>query len=259
MTNKKRRAFLKSTAAWAAALGLSGAKGAANATNESQGRPPLDDRMRRAMEQDARAVTELYSTKPVRVVHGPREYVVPANYFSPKGKSNKDIFDTEAAGYFGFVLFLPEYGGYTQDNWRDPFDRRRVQVIEVKNVSIELRQRPNKAAYGEQHAQFENVKRGIEAEPFLHIYDLVGYRPKNSRVDAVWTGTRSNGEFFFFRSHLAPGDPSRGVNTWPFCNVRYYSEQEDLYVSYRYSNDHLAKWREIDDAIWAKLRSWRVK
>jgi len=229
------------------------------AMNESQ--PQVSESVRRGIEKDAKDVARLYSTKPIRVIHGPRQYVIPVNYFSPKGKDNSDVFDagTTKSNYFGFFLFLPEYGGYTQDNWRDQLDRRRIQVIQVKDVGAERKQSVNKAGYGEPHAQFENVKRGLEGQPSFHVYDLVGYRPRNSRVDAVWVGTRSNGEFFYFRSHLAPGDPPRKDGVFPFCDVRYFSEKEDLYIHYRYSNDHLAKWREIDDAIWTKLRSWRVK
>ena len=73
----------------------------------------------------------------------------------------------------------------------------------------------------------------------------------------TWTGTRSNGEFLFFTCTLAPGDIAEPA-TYPLCDVRYYSDLEDLYVSYRYSNDHLDKWREIDDAVWRKLHEWEV-
>jgi hypothetical protein len=164
-------------------------------------------------------------------------------------------------------MFLPNYGGYTKDNWRDKFDRRLIEVAQVSAVDKSRivvftdghSERISPAAYGEPKAQFQNIRDGLEDRPTLHAYGLDGYRPKGSNVDVVWVGARSNGEFFFFRCPLAPGDPPQPGIPTPHCDVRYYSEKDDLYIAYRYSNDYLAKWREIDDAIWQKLNGWRTK
>ena len=80
----------------------------------------LQERMRRATEGEAERVNRLYSVKPVRVVVGSKQWTIPANYFGPKGAERPDTFVADK--YFGFVLFLPDYGGYTRENWRDPFD-----------------------------------------------------------------------------------------------------------------------------------------
>jgi hypothetical protein len=45
----------------------------------------------------------------------------------------------------------------------------------------------------------------------------------------------------------------------PSCQAQYYSAAEDLHIVYRYSQHHLPQWREIDDAIWAKLHKWEVE
>jgi hypothetical protein len=163
-------------------------------------------------------------------------------------------------------MFLPDFSGYTKDNWQDKFDRRLIQVIRVNMV--DKRQVVVKggkvepispAAYGEPKAQFENTRPLLEATPSVSAYGLQGYRPRGSTSHVTWTGTRPNGEFFFFRSTLAPGDaPKAGIPN-PLCDVRYYSEIEDLFIVYRYSNDNLPIWREIDDAVWTKLHAWRVK
>ena len=222
--------------------------------------------MQRAEEEETKQVRLLYSTKPVRVSLGKREYIIPANYFGPKEKDGRDTYDAGAAGYFGFVLFLPEYGGYTTDNWRDKFDRRLIEVLDVKTVDKNEMvfhpdrgyERVNPAGYGDPTARFQNARPGLEDRPSIQAYGLQGFRPKGSNAGVTWTGKRGNGEFVFFRCHLAPGDQQQ-AGTHPLCDVRYFSEQEDLFIAYRYSNDHLPKWREIDDAVWAKLRQWEVR
>jgi len=235
--------------------------------SEAESQLRFEEKGLRALEQETRAVELQYSTKTIRVILGAREYTVPANYFGPKERNTSDTFDAGKVGYFGFRIFLPDYGGYTKENWRDKFDRRLIEIVQVKLVdkSAIVRfsdghtERINPAGYGEPKAQFQNARRGLEGKPSFHAYGLEGYRPKYSRVNVTWTGTRSNGEFFFFRCNLAPGDRTQVGILEPHCDVRYYSEKEDLFIAYRYSNDHLDKWREIDDAIWAKIHSWRMK
>ncbi|HMH16858.1 MAG TPA: hypothetical protein VK572_01810 [Burkholderiales bacterium] len=225
--------MLKKLRNWVALIGLLGFEEVWSQMSEFQLQEQFKEKMRRAVELDTQAVEQLYSTKQVRVILGAREYVIPANHFGPKEKDGLDTFDAGKVGYFGFFLFLPDYSGYTKKNWRDKFDPRLVKVLQIKMVdknetvfNSELGyQRVNPAGYGEPKAQFQNARRGLEDKPSLRAHGLEGYRPKYGTSDVTWTGTRSNGEFFFFTSHLAPGEAPK-PGTYPFCDVRYYSEKE---------------------------------
>jgi len=221
--------------------------------------------MRIAQEEDAREVDRLYSTRLVPFRVGKHCYAVPANYFGPKDFRDEPQRPWE---YFGFLLFLPDFGGYTKENWLDPFDRRRIDIVEVKTVDkvaignfTDGSRRPLDLNRFDPRVQFERIK-PLQEEASIQLYGLTVYRNKGggNTPGAVWTGYRSNGEFFWFRTSLAPGESKR--NGWPpnpLCDVRYYSEKEDLSISYHYSMDHLAMWREIDDAIWSKINGWRVR
>jgi hypothetical protein len=222
------------------------------------------ERMRRATEEDAKEVERLYSTRPIRFILGPHTYEIPANYFGPK--DFRDWPQTPNVEAFGFFLFLPDYIGYTKENWRDRFDRRRIDVLELTTVQkIEMgnftdgTRRWLSPDRFDPRVQFENI-RSLQEEASLRLYGLTMYRNKGggNTPGAVWTGTRSNGEFFWFRTSLAANEAKRdGWPPNPSCTVRYYSEKEDLRIAYHYSQDHLAKWREIDDAIWVKIHQWR--
>src|SRR5439155_110639 len=96
-------------------------------TSQPQSQLQFEEQERRALEQETRAVDLQYSTKPIRVILGVREYMIPANYFGSKGRDTRDVFDAGKTGY-GFRLFLPDYGGYTNENWRDKFDRRLIEI-----------------------------------------------------------------------------------------------------------------------------------
>lgn len=210
--------------------------------------------MKQAEKEAEREVEELYSTKPKRVFMAGREYVIPANYFGAKQKDEPDTFHASDEGGFGFFLFLPEYGGHTKENWRDPFDPRLITIVLVRpNI------RGDGKGRGDNLRGFNSLRFLMEDKPSFKLYGLQGYRRKGKADGAFWAGTRSNDEFFFFKSDLAPGEPTKPGIINPLCDVRYYSDKEDLYIVYRYSQKHIAKWREIDDAIWAKLHGWQVK
>jgi hypothetical protein len=223
--------------------------------------------MRRIEEQEAKQVELLYSTKPKRIILANREYRIPSNFFGPKERDEPNTCDANERG-FGFYLFLPDCSGYTRENWRDPFDARLITVVNVRTVDKKAMvpmtdgklQPIRPEGYGEPRAAFRNYRALLESNPTYRAYGLDGYRLKNAGPESsvTWVGTRSNGEFFFFDSTLPPDVPAPS-GSYPSCQVRYYSEQEDLHVVYRYAEANLDKWREIDDAIWIKLKTWRVK
>jgi hypothetical protein len=217
------------------------------------------------MEEEAKSVELLYSTKPKRVFLGKREYRIPANYFGPKQRDESDTLRVGDSG-FGFFLFLPDFGGYTKENWRNQFDSRLIYVVQVREAdkSRMIRQRDgtyraiHPSAYGDAVAAFENRRPRLEQLPSFKLHGLEGYQYKGrSTQQIIWTGTRSSGEFFFLECSAVPGETERPGAVFPLCQTRYYSDKEDLRIAYRYPREHLAKWREIDDAIWAKLRSWQ--
>jgi hypothetical protein len=227
----------------------------------------LDDaraRVQRGREIEAQKVQRLYSTKVVRVRLGSEAYAIPVNYFSPKGAEIADRIDTKS---IGFVLFLPDFSGYTKENWRDRFDVNRIDVVTIRRLEsgdkINVgpgRDEPDYVTnYGDPVGGFKNLRHLYEEKPSFSLYGLEGYRPKNGTHAVLWTGVRSNGEFFFFTATVAPDSVPGPGELNPLCDVRYYSNREKLFVAYTYSQTYLPQWREIDDAIWRRLNEWRVK
>ncbi len=266
--DQRKRAILKAASALYAWLGMRQVvQGGDDMTMDIKRRKKWDKEMRTAEDQDALEVELLYSTKLIHFRMAGHEYQVPANYFTPKWED--DGTGNDVSNGFGFFLFLPNYEGYTKTNWRDPFDARLIQVLQVSPVDKEAtttytdgtRGKTPPESYGEPDARFRNIRRSLEDKPTYNLYGLEGFRRRNSREDSViWTGKRSNGEFFYFKSSFSPNTAQerQGLPN-PLCETQYYSAQEDLFIAYHYSQAHLEKWREIDDAIWKKIYEWRVK
>lgn len=235
--------------------------------SESDRQSRAIETQRQADEQDVQEVEKLFSTKQIRVRLKSREWAIPANYFSPKGKDDPDTLDVEV---LAFRMFLPKYEGFDKNNWRKGwFDHNRINVLQLKIVDKELMvplsgggsEKITPANYGEPRAQFENTKHSLERTPTFEMYGLNGYRRINYPhiKNITWTGRRSNGEFLFFVSSLPPDEMQSHGSDDAMCLVRYYSEREDLYIAYNYFQEHIEKWRDIDGAIWTKLREWKAK
>jgi hypothetical protein len=252
-------------------LDLRGTAKASSSTEFKQAQKAISDaefkqQMKAAHKMDEEEVNQHYSTKPVNVKLSLREYVVPANFLGPKRRDEPNTILAQKNG-FGFVMFLPEFGGYTKENWRDPFDQRRIDVIQVNEVDKRLMvphidgsmRRITPASYGDSKARFEEHKKSLADAPAFRMYGLEGYRWKSQHLTGVtWVGARKNGEFFYFECSGEPNVAPR-KDTNDLCQPRYYSEAEDLFVIYRYAQSNLSQWKEIDEAVWQNLRSWRVK
>jgi len=261
MHNQSKRLFVRRVAGWLALAGITNAQGSSTAFFS-----PTADGMKSALDRDAAEVDRLYSEKPIVVRVGAQEYRLPRNYLTPRGAREPD---SATYRYLAFYLFFPGYNGFTKENWREvPFGESLIDVVEVQPVDKTAvtrttegkEQRATPASYGEPRARFENLRRSLERTPSLRMFNLDGYRAINARsVKSVhWVGTRPNGEFFFFKSSSAPGeDLPLGVQ-YPMCDVRYYSEKEDLFIMYRYKQKQIEHWREIDAAVWQKIKAWRT-
>jgi hypothetical protein len=211
------------------------------------------------------------STKPIKIKlkDSDRVFAIPRNYFSPREANEPDEEELE---YFGFTLFLPTFEGYTTETAKfyapehfppikgekyfESIYVLRVEMVEKfdrrngKNTPLP----PN--AWGDPMAMLQAVSKGqnlIREEYGLKCYGKRSWEGKGNRFPCI--GTRSNGEFIFMWS---PDPPELSGLPWN-CDVIYYSAQEDLYINYQYSRRHIAKWREIDDAVWAKIKAWRVR
>jgi hypothetical protein len=205
-----------------------------------------------------------FSEKPVSVQLPTQAFLIPRNYFTPFGKSNRDVSKLDA---FGFNLFLPFFEGYTLDNLNyypqqsgrggdhiaitTVAERSKYQLKDGERVEFKPHQ------WGEPNALFELfMSSGYQLAHEDHGLKCYGVRAATGVFyNTLCKGVRSNGELLVMHTSEEVGE-GKSVSR---CTVRYYSEKEQLYIQYNFSRDKLHLWKAIDDAIWAKLHSWRVR
>lgn len=200
-----------------------------------------------ADKEDQRIVDEKFAINKVRITLRDAEFASPANYMTPKGK---EVPSSIAANFLTFVLFMPDFDGFTRTNWREGwFNRNRIDVIEAGGSN--RHRTPERI--------LEVMKPMLAQSPLQDVAGLAGYKRRNPKVGAVtWVGHRQNGELVVLDTTSLPGEPTL-PDTYPLCKVQYFRRAKSMFLAYNYSLEHLASWERIDDAIWAKLSEWQVK
>jgi hypothetical protein len=183
-----------------------------------------------------------YSTAPVQVTLEGHEYVIPMHYLTPFGNRP----GKSAPKYVTVAVFLPDFVGYREDNYRDPFDKRKITVFWG-------------GAFGgsSPEAQLANLTKhlGVQRDPQADRHGLEGYRGKQ-HYEKWFAGRRQDGERVVFRCRYEAPDKAV-VN--PLCDTRYPNARNGYGLAYRFSAEHLPKWREIDERINALIMSWRTR
>jgi hypothetical protein len=204
-----------------------------------------------------------YTTAPVRVQIRDRVYEVPDNYYTMVGRARFKRFLVPGAdryeipepsqGLGQLHFFWPDFGGFTLDNWYEPFDKRMITYAVFAVLAPDAMMKTT-AEVLEHLKQFGLIER----EPSAELHGLRGYRRSNQR-QFVWVGERATGEVFAMSS-FHPGEPDAfAALPNPQCDVRLYEAATREDVVYRYSLDLFAHWREIDTRTRATISAWRVK
>lgn len=201
------------------------------------------------------------STKPIKIIMPTAMFLVPRNHFSPRNKNDADEHKLDD---FGAIFFMPSMEGYTEATAKyfKNYYAIRDQVIEVIHVRNPDRVGPRgeplrPSAWGDVDSIFAlrpHYYVPIQTINGLECHGIKG-RENVSGFKIECIGIRSNGEKLFMRAATPPEEP-----TDPFqCVVQYWSEEAQLYIRYRFSRNQIERWREIDDAVWVKLKAWRIK
>lgn len=184
---------------------------------------------------------------------------IPTRYFSGSQSAylaGKEISQIE------FALFLPKFevgwlGAPTYETRPREGSEKRIDVMAVRGQAKFI-VKDGKNIPIDPHYTLKYILASykvIQEKYGLKCYALKTYTGPVKNVSLPCIGTRANGELLV----LYGGDTEDPTRCRFSCDVYYYSDQAQLYINYRYDRVNVSRWREIDDAMWANLNSWRAK
>ena len=156
----------------------------------------------------------------------------------------------------GFQFFLPDFGGYTPVNYRQPFHQDRVQVVYMMPVEPPANGRPPR--YSDIDGAISRLA-GVFLTPD-QFEDRDGLRcfasPAADQSSRMCLGERQSGERFLLQIHVPPYGPGL---TNPQMRTRYYTKLcGGLEVEWTTHMKNFPRWREIDQQIWKFVDAWNV-
>ena len=156
-----------------------------------------------------------------------------------------------------FDFFLPDFTGYTLQNYRNDFDEHKVEVVYLHAGD------PHEAdpdAPGEYPPNMlkRSLRDLLDPHDYKDMYGLRCYkgRVQTDRLTCYGRRDQSSGEDIMLTT-LVPPYPE-GV-TFPQMQARYFSKRYGgVRIFWRAHVSSLPRWREIDAQIWKLVDQWNV-
>ena len=159
----------------------------------------------------------------------------------------------------GFEFFMPDFSGYTPQNYKKEFDEHRVNVIEIQPAD------PAQAAPdapGEYPPNMLKRMLGSVLDPnnYQDLYDLRCYRHfpgfHTDKITCYGRRDATHAEDIMLDVTVPPYQPS---TRFPIMQARYFSQRYGgLRVVWRTHASNLSRWHDIDAQVWKFIDSWNV-
>ena len=161
----------------------------------------------------------------------------------------------------GFQFFLPDYSGYTFENFQDTFSAAKVHVLVTQVDPQEYEKNPG--VYWEPKLTIQ--RRSTPAAPSIdtknleYKWGMTCYRSLlNHRESLECVGKRTTGQDVLWDVMDHPDMYQWFPN--PQARTRYFTRDlvGGVQVTIRMHHSQIAHWREVDDFVWRSLSQWRV-
>ncbi len=156
----------------------------------------------------------------------------------------------------GFVMHLPDFGGYTPDNYQRDFDENRVEVVEIAPASPEQMAPGAPGSYPpNMFARFMRY-RPSDAGEYTDRYGLRCYAEGAGDRRQTCVGKRNASEDILLEVLLPPYGTGE---LYPQMRTVYFSPRYGgLEVAWRSNMKNFERWRDIDTQVWKYIDTWNV-
>jgi len=157
----------------------------------------------------------------------------------------------------GFSFFLPDFSGYTPNNYQITFDPDRVDVVSLEASDVKQAEPDAPGAYPPNMMK-RLLKAGVKGT-YQEMYGLKCYHGVGQQPD-VLTCYGPNNELYkediMLEVYVPPYTP--GVIN-PTMQAMYFTKRYGgLQIIWNTSNTNFPRWHDIDAQIWKYVESWNI-
>lgn len=170
-----------------------------------------------------------------------------------------DLSKLPTVSQVGFVFFMPDFTGYTPQNYERDFDEDRVDVISIEYVGMGQAQAGAPGAFPPNMFKRAVEYQSIDLENYQEKYDLRCYAPRpsqagNEQCYGIRDATRS--EYMWLRTMVPPESLAF---KYPLMQAHYFTPKYGgVEILWRANMKHFPRWHDIDSQIWKFIDSWNL-
>lgn len=172
-----------------------------------------------------------------------------------------DLSKLPSGGLIGFHFFMPDFSGFTPDNYESEFHEDRVDVIWVKPVGMGQEQPGATGSYPPN--MYQRMTTGtakLDPDKYEEKYGLRCFSPRPHDLDMrTCYGLRdaTTGEYILLRISVPPYED---WIKYPNMQAEYFSPQYGgVEILWRANMKHFARWQDIDSQIWKFIEAWNIR
>ena len=156
-----------------------------------------------------------------------------------------------------FDFFLPDFSGYTLQNYRNKSDESKVEVVYL-HAGDPHEAEPDAAGEYPPNMLKRALKDFLSPEDHKDMYGLRCYQARVPSERLTCYGRRDQGgkEDILLYTKVAP---YAAGETFPLMQARYFSKRYGgVRIAWRTHVRNLPRWHEIDAQIWKFIDAWNV-
>jgi hypothetical protein len=154
-----------------------------------------------------------------------------------------------------FDFFLPDFSGYTLENYRNESDENKVEVVYL-HAGDPHEVEPDAPGEYPPNMLKRSLRDMLNPQDHQDMYGLRCYRGRVPSARLTCYGRRdAAGQDIMLTTHLPP----YAAGSFPQMQARYFSRRYGgTRLAWRTHVKNLPRWREIDAQIWKFIDSWNV-
>jgi hypothetical protein len=156
-----------------------------------------------------------------------------------------------------FDFFLPDFTGYTLENYRNESDENKVEVVYL-HAGDRHEDEPDAPGEYPPNMLKRQLKDVLDPNDHHDMYGLRCYRGRvlADRITCYGRRDESRQEDILLTVLVPPYGPEA---TFPQMQARYFSKRYDgLRIAWRTHVNNLPRWHDIDAQIWKFIDAWNV-
>jgi hypothetical protein len=157
-----------------------------------------------------------------------------------------------------FDFFLPDFGGYTLQNYRHDFDENKVEVIYL-HAGDSHEADPDAPGEYPPNMLKRLLRDNLKPNDYKDMYGLRCYQSRvlTDRLTCYGRRDPASREDILLYVQLPP--PAGSPNAFPTVKVNYFSRRYGgVRLAWRTHARNLPRWHEIDEQIWKFIDAWNV-